>query len=95
MQKGKAAASPPAMILQNREPHQYPCCNIFEGFDELDLVFVTETESGLLSPVFCVTIDRSDIFKIFSNVLSDLVNLWQRKLKISRQVLYGSLTLTS
>ena len=63
MQKGKAAASPPAMILQTRAPQQYPFYNIFEGFDELDLVFVTETESGLLSPVFCVTIDRSDIFK--------------------------------
>ena len=63
MQKGKAAASPPAMILQKREPQQYPCYNIFEGFDELALVFVTETESDLLSPVFCVTIDRSDIFK--------------------------------
>ena len=70
MQKGKAAASPPAMILQNGEPQQYPCCNIFESFDELDLVFVTETESGLLSPVFSVTIDRSDIFKCL---------VWSRK----------------
>ena len=57
MQKGEAVAFPPAMILQNRAPQQYPCYNIFEGFDELDLVFVTETESGLLSPVFCVTIE--------------------------------------
>ena len=63
MWKGKAAASPPATIFPKRAPQQYPCYNIFEGFDELDLVFVTETESGLLSPVFCVTIDRSDIFK--------------------------------
>ena len=70
MQKGKAAASPPAMILQKREPQQYPCYNIFEGFDELALVFVTETESDLLSPVFCVTIDRSDIFKCL---------VWSRK----------------
>ena len=53
MQKGKATASPPAMILQTRAPQQYPCCNILKGFDEVDLVIVTETDSGLLSLV-CV-----------------------------------------
>ena len=88
MWKGKAAASPPATIFPKRAPQQYPCYNIFEGFDELDLVFVTETEYGLLSPVFCVTIDRSDIFKII-HIFKYLVCLvcGKGKLKISRQVL--------
>lgn len=34
MQKGKAAASPPAIVLQGRPPQQYPYYNIIQDLWE-------------------------------------------------------------